>query len=163
MKSLFNAVKKYPTYKKWAVYALIAVPFIWLGNFIFKKLKTSMTLGTSGFWAAFNTKEAAASAAAAAAASGNTALQNNVPKYGEPYDAAKCEGIVATIKEAFGWNDDEESIIEALNSCTNGTEVKYCSELYKIKYAQSLKAKVTATLNRSEKDKLSTIVQTNWF
>lgn len=150
---LSSLAKKGSPLLKWGGILLVILFF---GKTIFNAIKGVF----APVMAKINLGSAVGSASAAAS---NDVSKSNVSKYGEPYDSNKCEGIVATVKEAFGWNDDEDSIIEALNSCSNGTEVKYCSELYKLKYSQSLKAKVIATLNRSEKDKLSTIVQINWY
>src|SRR4051812_26662897 len=93
-------------------------PYLWVvviggvlvfGTLLISKLKSLITGGSgASLLAILKAKDASKSAAAAGAASSNPVINANAPKYGEPVDYSKCEGVVATVKESFGWNDDED-------------------------------------------------------
>lgn len=157
MKAITLLMKK----KLWLFLGLGLV-VLFLVKWLWNKISNAIASG-KGFWAFLSTRSNAETSANAARASDNPVVNSNAPIPGEPIDKTKVEGVVSTIKEAFGWNDDEDEMISALNTLSNGTEVKYASELYKTLYGHSLRAKVSATLNTAEKARVKVLVQTNWY
>jgi len=63
----------------------------------------------------------------------------------------------------FGWTEDEELLINALNQLVSANEARAVSQLYQNDYGKSLKSEIQRLISDSDTRKIKTLIFTNLF